>query len=169
LGNQAEIQIAADIVQARAALAHAGDNAFFDFVADGRTSGVKGEIVHICPSQQNDAPHPKFQWTWERQNISATAKKTMYWDCLFVANAFVNDDYPSPTAVPSMKELAVDIADARRLLHSDCGHCKNTDCSGRDIDCGHQTALDKFFCEANKKQTMWKCEGKKFVCTSSCQ
>ena len=70
LANQAESQIAADIVFARAS-----DNAFFDLVANGPTTGVQGKIVGTCPSKSVDVPHPAFQWIWERENISETAKR----------------------------------------------------------------------------------------------
>jgi hypothetical protein len=163
LANQAESQIAADIVHARA-----GDNAFFDFVANGPTNEVKAQLVGTCPLKNNDIPHPAFQWILERENISERAKKTMYWDCIFLANAFMKNDNPPPTAVPGMTELAIDIADVRKLFHAACVECKNIDCSGRAIDCGHKTILDKISCEAEKKQIMMKCEGKKLVCTRTC-
>lgn len=163
LGSQAETQMAADIVYARA-----DQNAFFDFLANGPTSGVKEKIVGTCPSAQADLPHPKFQWTWERRDIPETAKKTMYWDCLFITNAVLKNDYPAPTSVPGMVQLAVEIAGARKIFHAACDYCKAIDCSGRDIDCGHKTPFDKLTCEANKKQTMMSCEGTKFVCSSTC-
>lgn len=163
LANQVESQITADIVYARAS-----DNAFFDLVANGPTDGVKGKIVGTCPLKDNDIPHAAFQWIWERQDILETAKKTMYWDCIFIANAFMKRDLPPPTPVPGMTKLAIDLADARKLLHAACVDCKRIDCSGRDIDCSHKTFLEKGLCEATKKQTMMKCEGKKLVCTGTC-
>jgi hypothetical protein len=111
LANHVESQIAADILYARA-----GDNAFFDFIANGPTTGVKAKIVSTCPLPSNDIPHPKFQWIWERQDISETAKKTMYWDCVFMANAFIKNDYPPSTAVPGMTELAIQIARLRDAI-----------------------------------------------------
>jgi hypothetical protein len=140
-------------------------------VGDGESykrTGVKARIVGTCPLKNNDIPHPAFQWIWERQDISETAKKTMYWDCVFVANAFMKGDYPPPTAVPGMMELAIDIANARKLFHAACIDCKNIDCSGRDIDCGHKPFLEKISCEADKKRIMMGCEAKKLVCTSTC-
>jgi len=100
---------------------------------------------------------------------SGNRKKTMYWDCIFIANEFLKGGYPPVTAVPGMVELANDIADTRKLFHAACTDCKDIDCSGRAIDCGHKTAVEKVLCEVSKKQTMMKCEGKKFVCTSTCQ
>ena len=152
-----------DIVYARAS-----DNAFFDLVANGPTTGVEGKIVGTCPLKNTDIPHPAFQWIWERQNISETAKKTMYWDCVFIANAFLEGDSTPPTNVPGMMELAIYIAAARKLFHAACIDCKGIDCSGRDINCGDKIFSQKLFCEANKKRTMWGCKGKKLVCTSTC-
>ena len=57
-----------------------------------------------------------FQWTWERADIVETAKKTMYWDCLFMATAFDKNDYPPPTSIPGVKELALKIAKFRSNL-----------------------------------------------------
>jgi hypothetical protein len=111
IANQGESQIAAEIASARAM-----DNAFFDFVANGPTAGVKSNILFACPSKTNDTPHPAFQWIWERKDIKETAQKTMYWDCVFIANAFMKGDYPAPTVVPGIKEGAAEIAKVRDLL-----------------------------------------------------
>jgi hypothetical protein len=108
--NAVETQLAANIAHERAN----EENAFFEFVAYGPTTAVNRKIVQTCPSKQNDVPHAKFQWIWERQDISETAKKTMYWDCLFIAAAFMKGDYPSPTAAPGLNKLAYHIAQVRK-------------------------------------------------------
>jgi hypothetical protein len=163
IANQSESQIAAEIAYARAR-----DNAFFNFAANGSTAQVKSEILATCPSKTSDMPHPAFQWIWEREDIKETAKKTMYWDCIFIANASMKGDYPAPTVVPGIKEVAAEIAEVRNLVHASCAVCKNIECSGRQIDCSHKSLLEKGNCELDKE--LWKkgCEGKKFICTSTC-
>lgn len=65
-------------------------NAFFEYVARGSTERMLDLILAKCPSKQSDAPHARFQWIWERadNDQSTPWKKTMYWDCVFVANLY---------------------------------------------------------------------------------
>jgi hypothetical protein len=61
-------------------------NAFFEYLAHGKTSGMRSIIISPkCPSQGEDTPHARFQWTWERDDREQPPpwKETMYWDCLF--------------------------------------------------------------------------------------
>jgi hypothetical protein len=92
----------------------------------------------------------------------------MYWDCVFIANAVMKGDYPAPTVVPGIKEVAAEIAEVRNLVNAGCTTCKSIECSGRQIDCSHKSFLEKGRCELNKE--LWKksCEGKKLICTSTC-
>jgi hypothetical protein len=170
--DQAESQLIAEIVYARGP-----SNAFFDLVANGSTAAVKDKIVSTCPPERNDIPHPKFQWIWERQNIAEAAKKSMYWDCIFIAHAFEQSAPPSadPPGKKEMQDLAVDVARIRKeldstfihlqtLFHPTRAYCSDIECSGRDIDCGKPHFLDKVSCEAQKSAAKSVCEAEKAFC-----
>lgn len=42
--------------------------------------------------------------------------------------------------------------------------CRQLECSGRQIDCGHKNPVDKIKCEANKSKWKANCETKKQAC-----
>ena len=85
--NGFEVSSTARILQTRE-----NQNAFFEFVAHGPTERMLDEILAKCPSQNNDVPHARFQWIWERADNEnpPPQKKTMYWDCLFVGQLYKN-------------------------------------------------------------------------------
>ncbi len=68
------------------------DNPFFEYVAHGPTDQMLKQILARCPAPENDLPHARFQWTWERTDDEQPPpwKQTMYWDCLAVANLYKN-------------------------------------------------------------------------------
>ena len=42
------------------------ENPFFEYVAHGPTDRMLAQILAKCPAPENDPPHARFQWTWER-------------------------------------------------------------------------------------------------------
>jgi hypothetical protein len=65
-------------------------NAFFEYVAHGPTDRMLSLILEKCPAPENDPPHARFQWQWERADDEQPppSRLTMYWDCLTVANLY---------------------------------------------------------------------------------
>ncbi len=70
----------------------------------------------------------RFQWAWERDTAEQAWLKTMYWDCLFAANLFLEDRaYPADVAAPAeaafaaglMREALVVLASAALGLEVD--------------------------------------------------
>jgi hypothetical protein len=51
-----------------------------------------------CPSSAQDASHARFQWIWERDDKEQPPpwKETMYWDCLFTANLYLQGPLREP-------------------------------------------------------------------------
>ena len=47
---------------------------------------------------------------------------------------------------------------------ADCTECKQIECSGRQIDCGHEDPISKVKCEADKELWKLNCEAKKAAC-----
>jgi hypothetical protein len=92
--------------EAASILAHKqGQNPFFEYVANGPTDRMLNQIlakdkknVAKCPPPENDPPHARLQWTWERADNEQPPpyKRTMYWDCLTVANLYKNGPPDSP-------------------------------------------------------------------------
>ena len=82
------------------------ENPFFEYVAHGPTDRMLNQILAKCPAPENDPPHARFQWAWERVDDEQPPpwKQTMYWDCLTVANLYKNGP-----------------ADARGLIAPDLG------------------------------------------------
>jgi hypothetical protein len=68
------------------------ENPFFEYVAHGPTNRMLNQILAKCPAPENDPPHARFQWTWERADDEQPPPwtQTMYWDCLAVANLYKN-------------------------------------------------------------------------------
>lgn len=68
------------------------ENPFFEYVAHGPTDRMLNQILAKCPAPENDPPHARFQWAWERTDDEQPPpwKQTMYWDCLTVANLYKN-------------------------------------------------------------------------------
>ena len=84
------------------------ENPFFEYVAHGPTDRMLEQILAKCPAPENDPPHARFQWTWERADDEQPPpfKQTMYWDCLTVANLYKNGppDNPSLRSVPNLND-----------------------------------------------------------------
>jgi hypothetical protein len=42
------------------------ENPFLEYVAHGSTDRMLAQILAKCPAPENDPPHARFQWAWER-------------------------------------------------------------------------------------------------------
>jgi hypothetical protein len=95
------------------------ENPFFEYAAHGPTDRMLEQILAKCPSPENDPPHARFQWTWERADDERPPpfKQTMYWDCLTVANLYKNGppDLPGVASPPNLND-AINQANARWLM-----------------------------------------------------
>jgi hypothetical protein len=82
------------------------ENPFLEYVAHGSTDRMLAQILAKCLAPENDPPHARFQWTWERADDEQPPpfKQTMYWDCLTVGNLYKNGPPDSP-GVPSPPNL----------------------------------------------------------------
>ena len=107
--NNGEVSSAAEILIVRE-----NQNPFFEFLAHGPTERMLDEILAKCPSQANDQPHPRFQWTWERADNENPPpwKKTMYWDCKFAGQLYKNGplsgvNIPAPPLLGDAYKLAM--------------------------------------------------------------
>jgi hypothetical protein len=75
-----EIQAAAKILQTR----NTG-NAFFTFLAEGKSDLAVRETLDRCPSDPSKLQAPLMQWQWERANQEQAWTQSMLWDCIFMA------------------------------------------------------------------------------------
>lgn len=93
-------------------------NPFFEYVAHGPTDRMLNQILSKCPAQENDPPHARFQWSWERVDDEQPPpwKQTMYWDCLAVANLYKNG--PADAGELSAPDLSGAIKQAADALAS---------------------------------------------------
>ena len=88
-------------------------NPFFQYVAHRRQSkaSMLPLVLAECPSRKDPMNH-RFQWAWERDTAEQAWLKTMYWDCLFAANLFLEDRaYPADVAAPAEAVLRQQLAD----------------------------------------------------------
>jgi hypothetical protein len=118
--NGPALSSAAEILVARES-----QNAFFEYVAHGPTETMLNQILAKCSSQENDIAHARFQWIWQRDDKEQPppSKKTMYWDCIFVANLYKNGplpsiDLPAPPFLGEAYKLAMkEVDDAQQLYY----------------------------------------------------
>jgi hypothetical protein len=50
---------------------------------------------------------------------------------------------------------------------AECYECKEIECSGRQIECGHKDPLAKADCEVRKEKWKLNCEAKKGACQAA--
>lgn len=60
-------------------------NPFFAYLAFGRTAAVRDLVVSQCPGL-GETPPVTDEWAWERSDDQEAWKKSMVWDCIFMAN-----------------------------------------------------------------------------------
>jgi hypothetical protein len=70
------------------------DNAFFWFMANGRSAKLDNLIRAACPFDP-DSKEPRYQWSWERANSVQAGQQSMYWDCIFAADLALNGLAPA--------------------------------------------------------------------------
>jgi hypothetical protein len=92
-------------------------NPFFEYVANGPTDRMLQLILDRCPSREHDPPHARFQWSWERADDEnpPPEQRTMYWDCLTVANLYKNGP-PDAKGVPKAPDLTDAIHQANAAI-----------------------------------------------------
>src|SRR5258708_1568233 len=71
-------------------------------------------ILAKCQAPENDPPHARFQWAWERTDDEQPPpwKQTMYWDCLAVANLYKNGPADARGLSPPDLSSAINQANA---------------------------------------------------------
>jgi hypothetical protein len=104
------------------------ENPFFEYVAHGPTDRMFNQIFAKCPAPENDPPHARFQWAWERVDDEQPPpwKQTMYWDCLAVANLYKNglpdaQGLSAPDLTGAIKQAADAVASATAAVQSIIG------------------------------------------------
>jgi hypothetical protein len=66
------------------------ENPFFRFLADKSDTRVKPLLLEQCPTIDRDSQKlPPEEWTWERVTTSQPWTKSMYWECIFLAELIV--------------------------------------------------------------------------------
>ena len=60
-------------------------NPFFQFLKEGATSRVRDLTLSLCPSPATGLPPEMSQWAWEREDAEQAWKKSLLWDCIFMA------------------------------------------------------------------------------------
>jgi hypothetical protein len=60
-------------------------NPFFAYLAEGPTARVRDMLLTLCPANASEVPAEKTQWAWERHDGDEAWKKSMIWDCIFMA------------------------------------------------------------------------------------
>lgn len=60
-------------------------NPFFQYLREGPTDAVANIVLDLCPKDVNSIPTHRFQWSWERQMSEEAWKKSMIWECIFMA------------------------------------------------------------------------------------
>jgi hypothetical protein len=67
------------------------ENPFFRFLADKSDTRVKPLLLEQCPTIDRDSQKiPPEEWTWERVTTSQPWTKSMYWECIFLAELIVS-------------------------------------------------------------------------------
>ncbi|MGA1842795.1 MAG: FG-GAP repeat domain-containing protein, partial [bacterium] len=67
-------------------------NPFFAYLNEGATVKVMDLSLDLCPATIEDIQNShKSQWAWERTDSEEAWKDTMLWDCIFMANFFINE------------------------------------------------------------------------------
>ncbi|SAL51445.1 hypothetical protein [Caballeronia concitans] len=61
-------------------------NPFFAYLAGEPKNTVAQGVLQFCPDSALSVPKDKVQWTWERADGTGAEKKSMVWDCIFMAN-----------------------------------------------------------------------------------
>ena len=121
------------------------ENPFFEYVTHGPTERMLSQILAKCPAPENDPPHARFQWTWERADNEQPPpwKKTMYWDCLTVANLYKDGppyaraELPSPDLSRTLDQANAAAANASLEVNSIIASIESLieDCKKLDAKC----------------------------------
>jgi hypothetical protein len=61
-------------------------NPFFAYLARKPREEVASLVLEVCPKTVDAIPKERLEWIWERADGSDAPKKTMLWDCVFMAN-----------------------------------------------------------------------------------
>lgn len=61
------------------------ENPFFAYLNEGRTAHVRDLTVTHCPSPASGLPTARNEWAWERQDSDLAWKRSMLWECIFIA------------------------------------------------------------------------------------
>lgn len=61
-------------------------NAFFSYLAVGKSGNARALTLELCPSRANLPIPPLKQWQWERTDSEYAGKNSCYWDCIFMAD-----------------------------------------------------------------------------------
>ncbi len=88
---------------ARSVAAQDPENAFFEYVAHGKTDKMLADIFKSCRATGDVSLHPRFQWIWERDDRDTSNPKAelMYSDCLFVAQLYLTGSM-RPSTLPEL-------------------------------------------------------------------
>lgn len=62
------------------------DNAFFAYVADGKSAKATELTLKRCPTPKAPSQTPLNEWQWERNADKQPWLHSMYWDCIFMAH-----------------------------------------------------------------------------------
>jgi hypothetical protein len=62
------------------------ENPFFAYLAGVPRNDVAKKVLAVCPKAADAIPKEKTEWIWEREQGGDAPKRTMLWDCVFMAN-----------------------------------------------------------------------------------
>jgi hypothetical protein len=67
-------------------------NPFFALLAGETKDKVAQLVLDVCPGKDSDIPKERTEWIWEREDGSDAPKRSMIWDCVFMANMLSKPD-----------------------------------------------------------------------------
>jgi len=65
-------------------------NPFFQLLAEGPSEPLTAHLLDVCPKPTDSLDYVRFQWAWERATSEQAWRKSMGWDCIFMANLIRN-------------------------------------------------------------------------------
>jgi hypothetical protein len=71
------------MLDARTCTQKTPENGFFRYLRDGPTDAVRQLTLATCPSPEQRSEVPSY-WIWESAGDNLTARRSMYWDCIFM-------------------------------------------------------------------------------------
>lgn len=65
-------------------------NPFFLYLAGRPAAEVASAATAVCPTKNAPLPKAMIEWSWERDESDEAWRRSMLWDCIFIANLLSN-------------------------------------------------------------------------------